>query len=187
MDDSPIRIDRRQAIKWVVAATATVSLIEGRGFGAAATAAKGYGTDPNLMEVYKPGDLWKLTFTPAQRRIAAALCDVIIPEDEKSPSASHLYVHDFIGEWISAPYPKQQADRKDVLELLIWIEAESTKRFKKGFLDLSEAQKNQICDDISFLPKATPRFKQAAQCFARYRDLTAGGFYTTPEGMKDVG
>ena len=27
----------------------------------------------------------------------------------------------------------------------------------------------------------------AARFFARYRDLTAGGFYTTPEGMKDIG
>jgi hypothetical protein len=28
--------------------------------------------------------------------------------------------------------------------------------------------------------------KKAAQFFARFRDLVAGGFYTTPEGMKDI-
>jgi hypothetical protein len=35
--------------------------------------------------------------------------------------------------------------------------------------------------------KAPPQFKQGAKFFARFRDLTAGGFYTTPQGMKDIG
>ncbi|HYP15660.1 MAG TPA: hypothetical protein VEQ65_00505, partial [Opitutus sp.] len=34
---------------------------------------------------------------------------------------------------------------------------------------------------------AKPEFKQPAAFFARFRDLTAGGFYTTPQGMKDLG
>ena len=43
-----------------------------------------------------------------------------------------------------------------------------------------------ICDDICFVPKAAPPFAEAATFFARYRDLTAGGFYTTPQGAKDL-
>ena len=34
---------------------------------------------------------------------------------------------------------------------------------------------------------AAPEFAKAAKFFARFRDLTAGGFYTTPIGMKDIG
>jgi len=37
------------------------------------------------------------------------------------------------------------------------------------------------------LPDAKPELKAGAKFFAKFRDLTAGGFYTTPEGMKDVG
>ncbi len=59
------------------------------------TVAKPYGTDPNLVRVYKPGDLWPLTFTSAQRATAAVLCDLIIPADAKSPSASSVGVVDF--------------------------------------------------------------------------------------------
>jgi hypothetical protein len=36
------------------------------------------------------------------------------------------------------------------------------------------------------VPKAKPPFAEAARFFTRFRDLTAGGFYTTPEGMKDI-
>jgi hypothetical protein len=138
------------------------------------------------MREYKPGDLWPLTFTKEQQRTVSALCDVIIPADEKSPSASSLNVPDFIDEWISAPYPEQQNDRKTILEGLAWLEAESTKRFKKTFPNLTEKQKKKICDDICFVPKAKSQFTSAARFFAKFRNLTAGGFYTTPQGWKDL-
>lgn len=179
------RISRRESIKWVVAASATASLLSTRGFGAN-VAARGYGQDPKLLETYKPGDLWPLTLTKEHRATVAVLCDVIIPADDKSPSASQLGVHDFIDEWISAPYPTQQEDRKTILAGLSWLDSESKKRFKKAFVDLSGDQRRQICDDICFEPKAKPAMKKAAQFFNRFRDLTAGGFYTTPEGMKDI-
>ena len=181
------RLSRREAIKWVLAASATFSLFDWRAFGAATGSAKGYGLDPNLMETYKPGDFWPLTLTEAQRRIATALCDVIIPADDKSPAASELHVVDFIDEWISAPYDEQQQQRETVVNGLIWLESESQKRFKNGFDQLTEAQKHAICDDICFAPKAAPEFKAAAAFFAVFRDLTAGGFYTTRLGWKDIG
>jgi hypothetical protein len=179
------RISRRESIKWVVAVSATASLLRTRGFGASG-ALRGYGQDPKLLETYKPGDLWPLTFTKEQRRAAVALCDVIIPGDEKSPSASQLNVPDFIDEWISAPYPKQQEDRKIISDGFAWLDRESKKRFKKVFADLSDEQKHQICDEICYELKAKPALKKAAGFFTRFRDLTAAGFYTTPEGMKDI-
>ena len=184
--NEPHRLDRREAIKWMLAATATVSLLNFRSFGASAPAATGYGTDPDLLKDYQPGDLWPLTFTREQRRAVAALCDVIIPADDRSPGASSLGVPDFIDEWISAPYPDQQNDREEILKGLAWLDRESEKRFGKVFADLDDDQKHKICDDICFAPKAGPGFKTAARFFAKFRNLTAGGFYTTPQGWKDV-
>src|SRR5689334_13566464 len=97
------RMDRREAIKWVLAASATLTFLDGRSFAGAVTRS-GYGTDPKLLEVYKPGELWPLTFTKDQHQTVAALADVIVPADDRSPSASQLKVPDFIDEWISAPY-----------------------------------------------------------------------------------
>ena len=184
MDDLT-RMDRREAIKWIFAAGATFSMLDTRGFGATASA-KGYGTDPNLLEVYKPGDLWPLTLTKEQHQTVVALCDVILPADEKSPSASELKVPDFIDEWISAPYAPQQADRQIILEGMAWLDQESVRRFSKRFTELSESQKTQICDDICSTQKASPSFKSAAQFSSKFRDLAMGAFYSTPQGMKDI-
>src|SRR5262245_19439528 len=100
MDDLK-RMDRRAAIKWMLTASAAISVLKpGLHAAPAGARAVGYGTDPNLVDPYKIGDLWPLTFTPDQRRLLGALCDLIIPADDKSPSASALHVHDFIDEWI---------------------------------------------------------------------------------------
>ena len=94
---------------------------------------------------------------------------------------------DFIDEWISAPYPQQRGDRDIVVPGLVWIEAESKRRFGKSFHLATDLQRAAIADDICSVSKATAGFATAAKFFARFRDLTAGGYYTTPEGMKDIG
>lgn len=189
------RMDRRVAIQWMLTAAATLtvrdpSALAADAAGSTASApiqAKGYGPDPSMVKIYKPGDVWPLTLTESQRRTATALCDVIIPADETSPSASTVGVPDFIDEWVSSPYPGQAADRRVVIDGLDWIDKEAQKRFKSLFADLQEVQQTAICDDLCFPAKTKPEFKKAAAFFKRYRDLTAGGYYTTPEGMKDIG
>jgi hypothetical protein len=185
-EDLP-RMDRRTALKWMLTAAASTALAPHLGHAqAAAPAAKGYGTDPDLVRHYNPGELWPLTFTNEQRRTAAALCDVIIPADDRSPAASAVGVVDFIDEWISAPYPDQQRDRPVILAGLAWIDTESNTRFGRPFAGLSAAERHAICDDICYTPKAKPEFKEAARFFASYRNLTGGGFYSTPQGRLDV-
>ena len=176
-------MDRRTTIKWMFAAAATLPL--GR-LVAAEPEARPYGSDPKLLDTYHPGELWPLTLTPTQREIATILSDTIIPADESSPSASAVGVVDFIDEWISAPYPAHRTDRATVFEGLAWIDAEAQRRFGKAFPALETYEIARICDDICWLPKAGPDFVEVAKFFARYRDLTAGGFYTTPAGRKDL-
>lgn len=194
-NSSPVArpMDRREAIKWMLTAAATTTLLNPAALGAeggppaSMPAGVGYGTDPDLLKIYKPGDLWPLTFDETQRQNAAALCDVIIPADAKGPAASAVRVHEFIDEWVSAPYPGHLDDRELIVEGLAWLDAEAQKRFKGDFVNLVLRQKHAICDDICYLPNAKPEFRTAARFFKRYRDLTAGGYYTTPEGMKDIG
>jgi hypothetical protein len=96
-------------------------------------------------------------------------------------------VVDFIDEWVSAPYPRQREDRPIVLDGLAWMDSEAMQRFKRSFADLDESSQHAICDDVCYLPNALPKFAHAAQFFARYRDLTVGGFYSTPAGRLDLG
>ena len=189
----PPRIDRRLAIKWMLAAGAGALLIDRAALGAAApvpfpaAAPQGYGVDPDLMKAHKPGEYWPLTFTDAERRVAAALCDMILPAEGACPSASALGVQDFIDEWISSPYPMAAADKKPVVEGLAWLEAESRRRFGSGFADSTGAERLALCEDMARAPAAGSEPAAASRFFRRFRDLACGGFYTTPEGMKDLG
>lgn len=189
----PIPIDRRVAIKWMLTASAGAMLIRAPSLGGEAApeaprgAAAGYGRDPDLLKGYKPGDLWPLTFTAAQRREVAALCDVVIPADARSPSASAVGVTDFIDEFVSAPYPDNVRDGRTIVEGLAWLDAESTRRFGAVFAGATDAQRVSLCLDMAQIEQANPELKAAAGFFRLFRDLTASGFYTTPVGMKDIG
>jgi hypothetical protein len=191
-------LDRRITLKWMLAAAAGAPSLQlsfaaqnadGGGPVArdVAAAQAGYGTDPNLNAEWQPGGPWPLTLTAAGLLTTRTLCDVIIPADDFSPAASAVGVAEFIDEWISAPYPQQRADRELLLPGLAWIDTEAQSRFGKAFHAASDAQRAEIADDICSAARAAPQFATAARFFARFRDLAAGGFYTTPVGMKDIG
>ena len=180
-------MDRRTTIKWVLAAGAAWPLRRSGAVRAdSGVAARGYGTDPKLTVDYHPGELWPLTFTAAQRELAAILADIVIPADDHSPSASAVGVVEFIDEWVSAPYPRHQHDQPIVLGGFAWLDAESVRRSGKKFSELDVGKQHAICDDICDKSRATAERGDAAGFFALYRDLTAGGFYSTPVGRKDL-
>lgn len=197
-------MDRRTTIKWVLAASAAWPQLTGSVWAQAGSAppppagaapgtvgiapgTKGYGTDPNLMETHHPGEFWPLTLSAPERRLTGVLADLIIPADDHSPGATSVGVVDFIDEWISAPYPSHQRDRAVVLEGFHWLDAESGRRFGKAFADLAAAQQRAICDDICDATRAGPARQDAAHFFAVFRNITAGGFYSSPAGRSDVG
>jgi len=191
-------MDRRTTIKWMLAVSAAwpaARRLEAQATAAAAdvsrqgetAAAPGYGTDPDLVTAHKRGEYWPLTLTAGQRRTASALSDIIIPADDRSPAASAVGVVDFIDEWVSAPYPRQQKDRPIVLEGFKWLDEEAQRRGGKVFADAPGAVQTAICDDIASLARSSPARRTAARFFALYRDLTAGAFYSSPVGRTDLG
>jgi hypothetical protein len=185
------RMDRRVAIQWMLGAAAAMATRDARLLAAddpvALSAAKGYGLDPSMVKIYKPGDVWPLILTEPQRHTARALCDIIVPADGTSPSGSAVGVPDFMDEWISAPYPEQTKDRRLLLDGLRWIEEEAQRRHHTSFADLSVAQQTGICETFADPAKAKSIDAKAATFFKRFRDLAFGAWCTTPEGMKAIG
>jgi hypothetical protein len=182
-------MDRRTLIRWVMAVAATAPAWQRAAWASAASspASRGYGTDPSLTKTYRSGDLWPLTLSPGQRTATATLCALIIPADDRSPSAADVGVHLFIDEWVSAPYARHVEDRELILSGLAWLDETSHRRYGTPFASASDAQRHAICDDICSEERAAPEHAAAAKFFARFRDLTADGFYTTPEGTRDLG
>jgi hypothetical protein len=141
-------------------------------------------SDPDLL---RPKVTWEKQLSSAEVATLTALCDLIIPADQHSPSASQVGVPDFINEWVSAPYEYQRAAAKKVRDGLAWLDREAVRRVGRAFASLMTTEQSRIADDIAFLPRAKPGFETAAEFFDLIRDLTATGFYTTIEGMKDLG
>jgi hypothetical protein len=191
------RIDRRQAILWITTAAAAAASFPHASaqsrLAAQVSAPKipggnRIGWDPVLNKVYTPGELWPLTLSAKQRRAAASLTDLILPPDSPTDKLpSQLGVHDFIDEWISSPYDETAKDRAVIIEGLEWLDAEANRRFKNDFANLAEEQKCKIADDICGKTQVKKELEAQFKFFERFRYLTASGYYTTPQGWKDIG
>lgn len=199
------RLSRRDVLRFFSTATALVAVApigaaelgQGASTGAPAAgapsaaslaASKGYGTDPNLLKTWAPGDAWPLTLTGDQRRTVTVLADTLLPADALGPAASSLRVPDYIDEWVSAPYAPQVESRTRILAGLAWIEREAQTRFARTFSDCSAAQRDAILKDIAVgTTAAAPQFKEAASFFNAFRSLACGAYYATPEGWRAIG
>ena len=201
-------ISRREALKWLSAVSATLTMplttptfaAEQNGMtnGLAGSfapwpttdikliEAKGYGKDPRLVQPDKGP--WPLTLTPAEKAKLVRLSDILIPENENFPSASEIGVPEMIDEWVSAPYPRQHRDRSMLIPGLKWLDDEATGRFDESFADCSASQQLEIVDDIAYSSGETPlELQMPAVFFAELRQLVAGIYYCTPEGTNDLG
>jgi hypothetical protein len=168
------KIDRRTALTWVgvvgaaTAAIGTGVVVYGPKMGGKPEAAKGYGTDPNLVDPAKAP--WPRLLSEEELQTAAILSDYILPASAAAPAASALGVPDFIDEWVSAPYPDQVKDRDPIRDGL--------KALGKTVLKADGAGRKQAMTEL-----------QAARnpFFKRFRELVIGAYYTTEAGFKDIG
>jgi hypothetical protein len=111
------------------------------------------------------------------------LCDIIIPRDAVSGSATDAKVPDFI-EFIVKDKPDFQIPMRGGLR---WLELQAVKAYGKGFKDIAPQQKISLVDQIAYPEKAKPDMKQGVAFFSLMRNLTATGFYTSEIGVKDIG
>ncbi|WP_444904719.1 gluconate 2-dehydrogenase subunit 3 family protein [Microbulbifer sp. CnH-101-E] len=148
------------------------------------TLARGTPTDPDLLNPVVP---WEMQLDARELAVLAALCDVIIPADEISPSASSVGAHHYINEYVSAPYSNNKADLVTIRGGVVWLDGESRRRYQGPFVELNESKKNAICEDIKWTRNAKPEFQAGARFFAKVRVLVSTAFYTTEEGMADIG
>ncbi|MBX7118105.1 MAG: gluconate 2-dehydrogenase subunit 3 family protein [Gemmatimonadaceae bacterium] len=148
------------------------------------TGPRGDAWDPDLINPKKD---WPRKLTAAEMATLAALADMIIPADEKSPSASAVGAHHYINEHVSAPGASYERDLHRVRGGVSWLNLESQKRFQRSFVRLTSEQRTAICDDICYPPKAKPEFQAGARFFSLVRNLVGTGFYTTDAGMRDIG
>ncbi|HPF47748.1 MAG TPA: gluconate 2-dehydrogenase subunit 3 family protein [Emcibacteraceae bacterium] len=145
---------------------------------------EGYGQD---VDVNNPVVTWDKILDTNQLKNLSVLGDLIIPADDKSPSASHLNITDFVNEWVSAPYPDQLKDRETITTGLERLNQMANKKDARHFYNLSAADQAAMFDELAKSVEAGKASEADDQFFTRLVYLFVGGYYTTDEGMADIG
>ena len=136
-------------------------------------------------------------FTDHEMATIAVLCDIIIPTDEISGSATDAKVPEFI-EFIVKDMPYHQTPLRGGLR---WLDVHCMNRFGKAFKDCDTKQQLEVVDDIAYpvieyaddkgnkIKKGNvkPGMEQGVAFFSNMRDMVATGFYTSQIGVKDIG
>jgi gluconate 2-dehydrogenase gamma chain len=124
-------------------------------------------------------------FSAIQYATLMALCDAIIPKDEKSGGAVQAGAPEFI-DLLTSENEEYQ------LKLgggLFWLDGFCTDRYGTVFLECKPEHKKEILDLIAFRKNAKQdhALSQGVAFFAFLRRLTCDGFYTSKIGIADLG
>ncbi len=122
-------------------------------------------------------------FSAPQYATLIALCDFIIPKDEKSGGAVEAGAPEFI-DLLTSENPEYQ------LKLgLFWLDGFCTDRHANVFVECTPEQKKEVLDLIAFRKNAKQdvAISQGVAFFSFLRRLTCDGFYTSKIGIADLG
>ncbi|MBM3914952.1 MAG: gluconate 2-dehydrogenase subunit 3 family protein [Sphingomonadales bacterium] len=121
-------------------------------------------------------------FSADEMATLTVLVDIIIPKDENSGSASEAGVPAFL-EFIVKDMPQHQVPLRGGLR---WLELYCIKSYGHSFRACEPKQQLAVIDQIAYPQKATKKVQQGVRFFSLLRDLTATGFYTSQQGVKDL-
>ena len=122
-------------------------------------------------------------FTSHEMQTIAILTDIIIPADDKSGSATDAKVPEFI-EFIVKDIPDHQVPMRGGLR---WLDMQCFSRYNNSFRESGKEQQLEMVNEIAYPLKAKPGMGPGVAFFNRMRDLTASGFFTSQQGVKDLG
>ena len=130
--------------------------------------APGYGTDPDLIFPSVP---WPNILSPGELEMLTQVGEVLLP------GATRAGVPQVLSEWLSAPYPNQQADRQLIQPGLVWMAARHAAGSSVQALvgQLIERADSGEPGDVS------------VQYMARLRSLVTGAYFSSPEGVAELG
>jgi gluconate 2-dehydrogenase gamma chain len=127
-------------------------------------------------------------FDDRQWRTVHVLCDLIIPADEISGSATQAAVPEFIDDWLDFRNREDgnQTFTAQILGGLQWLDHESNSLFQTDFAGAAADRQKQILDRIAWPERAAPSDHPWVAFFSKFRDLTVSGFFSSKAGVADL-
>ena len=123
-------------------------------------------------------------FSPHQYETLTALCDAILPKDDRSAGAVEAGAPEFI-DLLTSENERYQ------LRLgggLFWLDGACADRYGKPFLDCAPEQRKELLDLIAFRKNARKdsSLSQGVAFFAFLRRLACDGYFTSKIGFADL-
>jgi gluconate 2-dehydrogenase gamma chain len=129
-----------------------------------------------------PFDFTPAFFTSHEYATVRVLVELVIPRDGRSGGAIDAGVPEFMDFILD-----ENTDmRIGIRGGLAWLDQESRRRFGQELIDVSDANRRAILDDIAWPKRAKPEFSQGVAFFNQFRDLTASGFFSSKIGVADL-
>ncbi len=183
-------MDRRKSLKLIAGTAAAAAFLnacktDNKKIGEAGEFdAKKFPLDRAKEEIERENKILseKPFFNAHEMATIAVLCDIIIPRDEVSGSATDAGVPDFIA-YIVLDKPELQTP---LIGGLRWLDLQCLKKFNADFKSCTPAQQIEMVDAIAYPKKAAAEMKQGVNFFSLMRNLTATGFYTSKIGITDI-
>ena len=127
-------------------------------------------------------------FTAHEYETVRMLADYVLPADDRGPSAADVGVPEFIDfvmtdELLGDPRDRQTAIRGG----LAWLDAQSRRASGKPFVEATDPQRRALLDRIAYPDSAEPADAAGVAFFNRFRDYTAAGYFSSPQGVEDLG
>jgi gluconate 2-dehydrogenase gamma chain len=123
-------------------------------------------------------------FSSHQYTTLLSLCDAIIPKDETSGGAVEAGAPEFI-DLLTSENEEFQAVLGGGL---MWLDNFCTDRYDHTFLECTPEQKKEVLDLLAYRKnaQADPTLSYGVAFFAKLRNFTCDGFYTSKIGIADL-
>ncbi len=122
-------------------------------------------------------------FTAHEWETVRVVVDLILPQDERSGSATDAGVPEFM-DFVLADGSDE--GRIAIRGGLAWLDTECRRRFGRTFVACADRERRAALDDIAWPARARPELSHGVAFFNRFRDLTASGFWSSKIGVEDL-
>jgi len=122
-------------------------------------------------------------FTDHEFETVRQLANLVIPADERSGNAEDAGVPQFI-DFMMFDRPENQTPMRGGLK---WLDLQCSRQFDNNFIDCSEKQQKEMLDQIAYPDIAEPDMQPGVNFFNRFRDFVASGFWSSKQGIEDIG
>ena len=124
-------------------------------------------------------------FDDRQWHTVQVLCDLIVPADEHSGSATQAGVPEFLDDWIAfrAEQDGNENLKAQIFGGLMWLDRESLAQFDRPFAEAAPDQQKKLLDRIAYPKKAAAEDHPWVYFFNEFRSLTVSGYFSSKMGV----